>query len=442
MQESSPAPSDYPPPQTVFLLSKLCAVDGTSYHGAQFSVSAMDAEALTMSFVTDILWKHVSLDTATDPSPSHNYAICRLLYDPERPNFEVLVDIGACPLLPCITRHITYTISTGARDAPWPTLSWRRNVDLSLSKLVDTAILQTIVACVLTVATAVFFFFIFHLTGEWLFGEPFSDTLWRLELRRLLILYLFIAIRIFFGLIALAVFRRRLTRFVQTLWAASFYDTAALPRRLLSFKQSPFVRLTPLSFLGTALGAGLCLCWAHFRGRLMLNLALLQVLELPLYWFWLVLVRRARWLDMDTLSAWYASETGQQVLIRAAAAMLLLIMPATEVVYFAAKPDYIVVGVNVLFALTYSVWLYLDLRRGLSMWLIRQREDRHKYVWYFIFYFLFYMAVYGMVVGERMGSPYLRCMGILYIGLLSGSIGFVTGANSLAPRPGHQYAES
>jgi len=94
--------------QTIFLLSKLCAVGVSKYHGARFSVLCEDSGRLIIQHEASVLWNYID-GNESPHTTGRIYTDCRQVEVLGKPEVEIILDIGACIL--AVIRAVGYSVS-------------------------------------------------------------------------------------------------------------------------------------------------------------------------------------------------------------------------------------------------------------------------------------------------------------------------------------------
>jgi hypothetical protein len=194
---------------------------------------------------------------------------------------------------------------------------------------------------------------------------------------------------------------------------------------MLSFDMGMSAHLTPLLFIGTATGAALCLGWIRSGASWMLGVGLVLLLDVPVYLLWLMLLRHVQF-DLDKLYAWFASNPIRKAVIRILALLMLLVCPVISAAWWALREDHSMAWFWALFSLTSFLWLYLDIRRGFSNWLVGH-EYGGLYVILAIPAYFFILGLVQVIVGVRYCYSTSVWSGCLVLCALSSLFGFIIG---------------
>jgi hypothetical protein len=257
-------------------------------------------------------------------------------------------------------------------DGTWPSLNWKRNVALPLSEVIDDNYMRSRVAMSLTALSTQIGLIVAAtlLVGTMPDSPSFTEILY-LGLKVGLVVaagsYRTLAFFHEIGTLSL-----QMTRSVQTLWAASFHDATSLPRKLLSFNNKSISNTMPLVILNTVIAAMFLLGWVLFRVAIMLAPAAVFILEIPIFILWRTLLRRLDIFIEPNFNLWLQSTAPRQMSVRVLAALFLFVIPIGGVIWWIRKGDSVMMLPFMSMLLIYILWLYFDLRKGLSQ---RVAED-------------------------------------------------------------------
>ncbi|KAL5325308.1 hypothetical protein ACEPPN_006433 [Leptodophora sp. 'Broadleaf-Isolate-01'] len=379
--------------RTFFLLSELCAADGSNYHGARFSVIREDSKELTIRHEAPVLFKYLD-DTANPGGAERIYTNCKEEKRLGQQGFEVILDLG-------------------------PDLKWKRNVALPLAQVVNDGYSRMQIAALLTIATP-YMVFAFASVVKRDLQQWRAFWVWRVEE---VLLMMVGCVRMVVAWVEIGIFSQRMTRAIQTVWAASFFDSASLPRKLLSFEGVAFPWAMPWAVYNVVLGCILLLGWTTLRFTPMLDWGMMLLIEPPVFLTWKMVLCHSSVFTQVNFALWLGSSASTLLIVRIAFTVALLVIPAVGTASWFYFDDGWMAIPFALPLVLYPILLYLDQSRGLSRWLVE--KDKHNWLAFIGFLLIFYFAISTLVLfGVRYSAPHPLVAALLYSWVLFFGMGY------------------
>lgn len=301
----------------------------------------------------------------------------------------------------------------------WPDLKWKRNVALPLSQVVNDSFSRMIIAALLTIAIPYIVFLIANFVERDLqqWRVVFS---WRVEDYLLSMAGL---VRCTVAWFEIGMFSRRMTRAIQTVWAASFFDSASLPQKLLSFEGVAFPWTMPSAVPSVVLGCVLLLGWTTLSFSPMRDWGMMLMMEPLVFLMWRMVLCHSGVFTQANFALWLGSSASALLMVRIAFTVALLVIPAVGTAWWFYFDDgWMAIPYALLFVL-YPIWLYLDLSRGLSRWLVE--KDEHNWLGVVAFLLLSYWMISTQVFfGVRYSTPYPLGVALVYSWAMFFGIGY------------------
>jgi hypothetical protein len=213
--------------------------------------------------------------------------------------------------------------------------------------------------------------------------------------------------------IEIGMLSRRMTRAIQTVWAASFFDAASLPRKLLSFEGVAFPYTMPSAVPNVVLGCVLLLGWTTLGFTPMRDWGLMLLIEPPIFLMWRMALLHSGVFSKANFALWVGSTASAVLMVRIAVAVALLVTPAVGTAWWFYFDDVWMIIPYALPLVLYPVWLYLDLSRGAARWLVEEDEDQWFGVMAFLF-FSYWVLSTQVLFGVRYSAPYPLGTALVY----------------------------
>ncbi|RYP70445.1 hypothetical protein DL771_005486 [Monosporascus sp. 5C6A] len=388
--------------KTVFLLSRLCGVEASIYHGARFSIATEDETELRLQFETDVLWNDFGTRTPADSGVT--YTKCEMLEDQEASGKKRLVYIDL-------------------HHESWPSLTWERNVALPIRRLVDDGIIRGVAASTLSVMSQILLPLIYPSLKLRISVETNDLGLHGTSFAWVWSAFVILRTMTFFN--ELVYFAYRTTRNARTLWAASFYEAASLPTKLLSFEENTSMQATPFYVPSRPIGAALLLGWVKFEADWMIIWGVLQLAERPAYQAWRVILRRVGLFSRENLDRWWASDGTKRLVVEAVASTILLVIPAIFAgSWILIYKDGLMAVPHIILLCAYAVWYRYDFGAVYA----KQLADAQGYYMILlppVFGWMLLMSPVSFIMfGVRYDSTYLVWLGVSGLCMISAGAGY------------------
>jgi hypothetical protein len=213
-------------------------------------------------------------------------------------------------------------------------------------------------------------------------------------------LSLFTSGNVFAGCAKVLLLSTRMTRHVQTIWAASFYDSSNLARKLLTFEKGAIPQTTQFPIVSAVIAVLLFASWLWFRASSLLISCLSMISLIPSLFLWSVILPDSDVIMKPNFAEWLESDPFYELVLRVGAILFFFVVPLLGIIWWFIAGDLRMIAPYVSILILFIIWLYLDVRWSFSAWLV-QRRNRYWICVVFLLYGGFFLPLTNILYGVR-----------------------------------------